>query len=129
MKRYLVVTAAVLMVGFLASSLWADSRRNPRARQGTRIGARRSGDHARQAYRQTYVTRPFVGVNRRYTTHHRNRYNRYSYRRPTYGNDRAFRVLPYRYYYGYSTPRYVTPYPYYYYYDTPHGGITFTWSW
>ena len=120
MRKYLVVIGVLLMVGFLASSLWAD----PRGHRGDR----RAGDHARQTTRQTRVTRPFVGVNRHYTSRYR---DRYTYRRPTYGYDGAFRVLPYSTYYGCSTPQYVVPHSYYYYYDygTPRGSITFTWSW
>ena len=120
MRKLLMVIAVLLTVGFLSGWVFAGSRRSTDVRQRTRISARRPGSNRSH---QTYVTTPFVGVNRRY------------YRRRRHDHDRAFRVLPHSYYYGYSYPRYVVPQQYYvvpqqyYYYSYPQSGIYFYWSW
>ena len=122
MRKLLVVIMVLLTVGFLSEWVFAASKRNRGVRQGARISAPRS----RNRSHRTYVTRPFAGVNRRYYYQSRRHDQRY-YRRRRYDHDRAFRVLPHRYYYGYSYPGYVVPRQYYYRY--PQNGISFYWSW
>ena len=119
MKRLIAVVVVLLLAGLLTQDLFAETGRR-RSREPVSVGVTRR-------HRET-VTRPYVGVNRRYYNRHNER-RYYRRRQPVY----VPRVHPHSYYYGYSYPQYVIPHSYDYHRTYPRSygrsSLYLRWSW